>query len=396
MRYCIFFICVMVVIFASHQIVVAQTAVKNTSEEVVREQRNLAAAKQRNRAALARGNEIRSRANLVTREADRFALEKQAVNADINAAKANLAAARARIAIIVSRQNVQQKLLAQQTSPILRLMGALENLTRRPASLMVLQPQSLEDYIHVRAIMASVQPRIEQQTASLRGQIDLQQNLRNQQKIALKSLEAAQSELSKRQEALAQLEANSRNQAGALNADAAVEFERAIAAGERARDIVENIDNIQESEEVLAALSVLNGPKLKEDLPIIGTSEDQKLAYILPASAQIVSGFGEISKNGYRERGVSLSVPSNSAVNAPASGAVTYAGKYRNFGHIVIIEHGGGWNSLITNMASLNVSEGQQIDQGSIVGTSKSSDNDILLELRRNGRPMDILAIATK
>ncbi len=396
MRYWILSLSILAfVIFVSHQ-VVAQNTTRQVSEEVAQQQRNLAAAKERNREALARSNAIRSQADSVSREADRFALEKRAVSADINAAQANLDAARARIAIIISRQNVQQRLLAQQTSPILRLMGALENLTRRPASLMVLQPQSLEDYIHVRAVMASVQPRIARQTASLRGQIDLQQNLREQQKIALQSLENAQSELSERQESLAQLEANSRNQAGALNANAAVEFERAIAAGERARDIVENIDNIQENEEVLAALSVLNGPQLKEGLPIIGTGQDAKLAYILPKSAQIVSGFGEISKNGYRERGISLSVPPRSAIVAPASGTVNYAGKYRNFGHIVIIEHGGGWNSLITNMASLNVSEGQKIDQGSTIGTSKISGNEILMELRRNGRPMDILAIATK
>ena len=396
MRYWIFSLSILAfVIFVSHQ-VVAQNATRQVSEEVAQQQRNLAAAKERNREALARSNAIRSQADSVSREADRFALEKRAVSADINAAQANLDAARARIAIIISRQNVQQRLLAQQTSPILRLMGALENLTRRPASLMVLQPQSLEDYIHVRAVMASVKPRIARQTASLRGQIDLQKNLREQQKIALQSLEKAQSELSERQESLAQLEANSRNQAGALNANAAVEFERAIAAGERARDIVENIDNIQENEEVLAALSVLNGPQLKEGLPIIRTGQDAKLAYILPKSAQIVSGFGEISKNGYRERGISLSVPPRSTIVAPASGTVNYAGKYRNFGHIVIIEHGGGWNSLITNMASLNVSEGQKIDQGSTIGTSKISGNEILMELRRNGRPMDILAIATK
>lgn len=396
MRYWIISICALVILILTSQHIAAQNSANQVSAEVAKAQRNLADAKKRNRRALERGNTLRSQANLVSRDADRFALEKQAINADINAAQANLDAARARIAIIANRQNDQQRMLAQQTSPILRLMGALENLTRRPTSLMVLQPQSLEDYIHVRAVMASVQPRIASQTASLRGQIDLQQSLRDQQKIALQSLEVAQSDLSDRQDSLAQLEVGSGNQSRSLDADTALEFERAIAAGERARDIVENIDNIQGDEEVLAALSVLDGPKLRDNPPISAAIAPQKPAYILPASSKILSGFGELSKNGYRERGISLSVAPRTGIIAPASGTINYAGQYRNFGHIVIIEHGGGWSSLITNMASLNVSKGDKIDQGSSVGTSKNNDNKIVMELRRNGRPMDILAIATK
>lgn len=373
----------------------------NVSSKVSQEQRKLLDAKKRNREALARSNVLRSQANLATNQANRFALEKQAINADIDAARANLESARSRITIITARQNAQQLALAQQTAPIMRLMGALENLTRKPTSLMILQPQSLDDYVHVRAIMASVQPKITKQTESLREQIDLQKNLRQQQNIALESLRKAQKELSSQQESLTRLEAINRNNAGTINADAAAEFEKAIAAGERARDIVENIDNIQENEEVLAALSVISGPKLNIDdyAPNINNSagsNNKKPAYTLPSKAQIISGFGELSENGYREKGITISLPSAEPIRAPASGTIKHAGIYRNFGHIVIIEHGGGWATLITNMQSLNVFEDQNVRQGSIIGTVKASGDEILIELRRNGRPMDILALVSR
>lgn len=360
------------------------------SAEVRQEQRNLANAKKRNEEALSRSNILRNQANEARGAAMRFDLQKNAINADIEAARANLDAARARIAIITQRQSMQQRQLARETSPILRLMGALENMTRRPATLMVMQPQSLNDYVHLRAVMASVQPKIAEQTAGLRGQIDLQKSLRNQQKIALASLEQAQGELDEQQKILAQLEAGSED---VLNADNALEFERAIAAGERARAIVDNIDNIQQDDEALAALSVLGGPKLREGGVAAPIDRNNDRAYLIPDNVQIRSGFGELNETGYRERGVRMSLAPASDIFAPADGVISYAGIYRNFGQIVIIEHGGGWTSLITNMAALNVKKGQSVDQETVIGIAKNNDNDILIELRRNGRPMDIMAM---
>ncbi len=375
-------------------------AQQEVSPQVAQEQRKLRAAKERNRISIEISNALRDRALDSKSQIERFNLEKEAINADIDAARANLDAARARIAIITQRQSVQQIELAQQTSPILRLMAALENMTRRPASLMIVQPQSLSDYVHLRAIMASVQPKIDAQTAGLRAQISLQQSLRNQQKLALESLEDAQIDLAEQQISLTQLEGGSRNPSGELNADAALEFEKAIAAGERARTIVENIESIQQDDEALATLSILDGPKLRDrDAVLTGIikrpSKNENLVYILPKRGQIRSGFSELSVNGYRERGIKMMVPASSAIKAPASGKIEYAGVYRNFGRIVIIEHGGGWTTLITNMAAIYVEEGQMIDQGDDIGTAKATDNEILIELRRNGRPMDIIAMMT-
>ncbi len=402
MRIIILSICLIMGVSVTASLLSQNVERQSVSAQVAQEQRKLRAAKERNRISLERSNALRNRAIESDSERNRFNLEKQAINADIDAARANLDAARARIAIISQRQSIQQRELAQQTSPILRLMGALENMTRRPASLMIMQPQSLDDYVHLRAVMASVQPKIEQQTAGLRAQIDLQQSLRNQQKLALESLEDAQSDLAEQQASLAQLEGGSRNASGALNADAALEFERAIAAGERARDIVENIENIQQDDEALAALSVLDGPKLRSDDAVNDLGNDGAIkrqnenpAYILPTRAQIRSGFSELSVNGYRERGIRMMVPASSAIKAPASGTIKYAGVYRDFGRIVIIEHGGGWSTLITNMAAVYVNEGQAINQGDDIGTAKSKDNEILIELRRNGRPMDIMALVS-
>ena len=129
---------------------------------------------------------------------------------------------------------------------------------------------------------------------------------------------------------------------------------------------------------ILAPLSIAGG------LAVIrpGHSEQGRpsgSAYILPAAGQVVAGFSELNVNGYRERGIRLTVTQAARVVAPAGGTISLAGRYRSYGNIVIIEHGKGWNSLITNLDSVEFTKGQKIDQGALLGRAGKKDLKLAL-----------------
>ena len=151
------------------------------------------------------------------------------------------------------------------------------------------------------------------------------------------------------------------------------------------------IDNQRLSTAKAAELAALDGPFVRP-----GRSEQDRPnrgAYILPVAGKVVAGFSELTATGYRERGLNLAVPQAARIIAPAGGTVSFAGKYRSYGKIVIIEHGKGWNSLITNLDSVQVTKGQKIDQGALLGRVGKDVAEIGIELRKNGRVMDIAAI---
>jgi len=77
-------------------------------------------------------------------------------------------------------------------------------------------------------------------------------------------------------------------------------------------------------------------------------------------------------------------------VVAPTGGRVSFAGPYRGYGTIIIIDHGQGWTTLITNLAAVEVKVGDAVDQGSPVGKAGSERPTITVELRRQGQPVDI------
>jgi murein hydrolase activator len=335
---------------------------------------------------------LRQEASNAANAADRLVAQRAVLSAEMDAAAAQIEAANARIAIISRRQRAQRAQLGQESEPMLRLNAALQQMTGRPTALMIMQPGERADYIHLRAVMATVQPEIVRRTGALRQQIAVQNELRSQELVALKSLNDARSRLQSRRVSLARLEGDARGKAGDFSADAAAEFEQAIAQGERARDLVADIDTQRLSGEKAAALAALDGPMLRSGA---ANARSSGRAYKIPENGNLVFGFNELNPTGYRERGLRLALPPSSSVTAPAAGRISYAGSYRSFGQIVIIEHGGGWTSLVTGLASLNVAKGATIAQGAMLGQARADRPEITLELRRNGRVMDIAALVS-
>jgi septal ring factor EnvC (AmiA/AmiB activator) len=126
-----------------------------------------------------------------------------------------------------------------------------------------------------------------------------------------------------------------------------------------------------------------------------GTQPRQEQAagpvYILPVAGRLVTGMGEISDAGVHARGLTLSTAPGAEVAAPSAGRVVHAGPFRGYGEIVILDHGGGWTSTVTNLASLSVSVGDRVQPRQALGRAGAGrDPRVTVELRRNGKPFPI------
>jgi len=85
-------------------------------------------------------------------------------------------------------------------------------------------------------------------------------------------------------------------------------------------------------------------------------------------------------KNTY---GVTLQLRENSIRNL-AGGVVYGTGTMRGYGKYVIVDHGKGWHTLYSNVARINVSRGQQLARGGIIGTARSKRLFLVVSYRGN------------
>lgn len=114
-----------------------------------------------------------------------------------------------------------------------------------------------------------------------------------------------------------------------------------------------------------------------------------------PAAGRVAVRFGRPDRSGGESRGLTITGRAGSAVVSPSSGSIMYAGPFRNFGLILIVEHGNGYHSLLAGLGRIDVNVGRHVAAGEPLGTLPEPDEngetarDLYFELRNNGRPVD-------
>lgn len=378
----------------------AQSDVFDPQAIAARERQQLVTAKQQSVDAMARSTALEAQAAAASSAADRLKKQSAALAARIQSAEADINAGEARVALVRRRLAVQEDRLAEQRQPLLELTASLQQLSRQPPVSVLAAPGSLTDMVHARAVIDAAMPVIERRTASVRRELTLLQATRRQQTVALQALSASKTQLAQRRDALTRLENEGRLRSRDLMSSAQLEADRALGLGEKARDIVELMDTLEADSQVRGELAELAGPlkrppdpastALRAAPPEASESELTRGAYRLPVVGRIVAGLGEVNDSGVRSRGLTIAARAGGQVVAPAPGRVSFAGDYRGYGKIVIIDHGGGWTSLLTGLIGLSVGVGDTLDSGTPIGRAGSNDSRITIELRRAGRPVDI------
>ena len=347
----------------------------------------LIAAKREAAQAMSRSERIEREARRATGEAERARAEGAAFAARIEAAEADITAAEARIGLIEGQRIIQRARLAEKQGPVIRLTAALQMMARRPPALALVRPGSLDELVKLRSLLASTLPVIRSRTAALRAEIAEGDRLRRQADQAVAALTAGRGELHRRRMALADFERRQRGQSEALRESALAESDRALAFGEEARDLAEEVGSSGFRRRLSARLANLQGPYLRPGSTPQATAGPH---YVLPVRGRLVTGMGEISDAGVHSRGLMLATAPEAPVRAPAAGRIAFAGPFRGYRQILIIDHGGGWTSAITNLSRLSVATGDRVAARALVGAAGPGTPRVSVELRRRGMPFPI------
>jgi len=362
----------------------------------------LAEAQAQGEQARRRAEALEANAASAVAAADKTAQEAAAVAARIQQSEAKIAENEARIRLI-DRQRVQLRVrLAERQRPVVQLTAALQRLSRRPAAFSLLRPGSLREAVYLRAVLETMLPEVERRTASLRAEIERGRALQRQAQAATAALRAGQGELAQRRQALAALESQQRLASRQASNSADREAERALALAEQARDLSTLARELDKAGTLRSELAALPGPVLRPLQPQsaqvrgdAGAMAEPQVApppgYILPLAGRLVAGFGASVPGQPRSRGISIAARGGAQVVTPAAGRVAFAGPFQGYGSIVIIEHPGGWTSLVTGLAALDTSVGRQLVSGSPLGVMGPGRPVLTLELRRQGETVNPL-----
>ena len=111
-----------------------------------------------------------------------------------------------------------------------------------------------------------------------------------------------------------------------------------------------------------------------------------------PASGRVVTRYGEANANGTTQRGLTVETRIGAQVIATYDGTIAFAGPFRGYGQLLIIEHGEGYHTLLAGLGRIDARVGQSVVAGEPVGLMAPLPGQVpklYVEFRRNGQPVN-------
>jgi murein hydrolase activator len=354
--------------------------------------------------------------------------------------EARLTDLEARIAVLASQESRQQAELTTRQEHERRVLAALQRLARNPPAAVLLSPGPPLDLARGAMLLGAAVPRLEAEARGIAASLDQLRHTRaeiaseraemtehqaaldtERQRLAslLKQKQALEGETRERAQAAQQSLAALTSEAGDLKElilrvererERKLEEDRRRLADAKAKAEREEADRAAKEAESrrLADAAARDKPSpgvsVASAAPVPAALHDPlaparklrelqlgKTALQMPAAGDISKRFGD--PEGFStSKGLTIATRANAQVVAPFDGTIMFAGPFKGYGQILIIDHGGGYHSLLAGMDQLDASVGQSVIAGEPLATMRADGTPSLyLELRKQGQPINPL-----
>lgn len=264
-----------------------------------------------------------------------------------------------------------------------RVLAALQNLAWKPTEALLAQPLPPQDTLRSALLLREAVPRLEYSTEGLRKDLVKIASLTT----AIRAQYAQIKTMAKR------LESKRRNmnvlikKKTKLQSTFASESSR---AKEKASSLARQASDLKD---LLARLDAESARQRRlhntTGIPT-GAFMAAKGNIPYPVKGNIIKKYGDATDSGLSAKGITIRTRPNAQVISPYDGTVLFAGPFRGYGKLLIIEHGDGYHTLLAGIGRLDTSVGQSLLAGEPVGIMVADSNPSLyIEIRKNGQPVN-------
>ncbi len=306
--------------------------------------------------------------------------------AKVQDAERGASAAGDKLASLNATADELSRSLERRRAVIADVLAALQRMGSNPPPAILVKPNDMSEAVRAATVMAALIPELKSQTESVRNDLDALAKTRS-------SIAIERDELTQRGQALAVdkmrlgalIDARQQSLASAQDALGS-QRQRASDLARQAtslKDLIGRLDSENDARRTAAAAAHAteaaaaaeieasaraargsNPGRLKPEIAF----GDARGQVPLPAAGSILKTFGSPDGLGGAERGLSLATPAGATVSAPADGAVLFAGLYRSYGQLLIMDAGGGYYVLLAGMDRINVESGEFVLAGEPIG----------------------------
>jgi septal ring factor EnvC (AmiA/AmiB activator) len=375
--------------------------------------------------------------DIATLAEERAKLNSELIEAGnrVQASEAKLSETEAKLEQLTDQVNVIKSSITERKETIYKMLLAMQRMGRTPPPALVTRRDDALAVVRSAMLLADVFPELKYQADNLshelEGLVSLEGNIREQRDAEKEERDGLASEqqgldallqekkakLAQGEAELAQVKQSAAEQAQTVTDlnelierldaqiakvevaqyDAEVAAERAFRQREQDQALATPAnESVVEIKPDSTKIAFASPDRLKPAMPF----EAAKGTLRLPAKGREIKRYGDAESPGGTAKGISLQTRPEARITAPADGWVVYAGEFRSYGQLLIINAGGGYHVLLAGMSRIDVNLGQFVLAGepiAVMGSSgapsQSGDDNsrpvLYVEFRKDGRPID-------
>jgi septal ring factor EnvC (AmiA/AmiB activator) len=343
---------------------------------------------------------------------DRSKLNAQLIDVagKVRVAETGIGDVEARLRSLDAREQAIRSSLDSRRTEIVEVLAALQRAGRRTPPALLVRPEDALQSLRTAMLLGSVVPDLRTRATGLAS--DLSELIALRKTIATERdrLAGDRDNLKVDQTRLAALVDERQRQQGAIEKDMEAEAARAIALARQADSLQGLIAKMEQDVKAAAKAALAASQSGRSDSalfknpnrtsPAIAFASAKGL-FRFPVNGAKIREFGGSDGAGGIEKGISLATRPGAQVTTPCDGWVVYAGPFRSYGQLLILNAGGGYHVLIAGMERISVNIGQFVLTGepvAIMGSTSqvasilatnASQPVLYVEFRKDGTPID-------
>ena len=306
---------------------------------------------------------------------------------------------------------------------LIKTLSALQNLALKPTEALFVQPLTPVEIIRSAMLLREAVPYLQENAARIREdleKIEAQKNLVEKQVARIIRQKKILEKEHEQMKALVQRKSKIRNAVEIKSVKAKKKVEQLASQANDLRDLLNKLEKqrqekMRRQEEERRRLAELKAAEARRAAEETKKLEEKQRADLIkfkpevinevgenfvkakghllrPARGPVVTAYGEQMSKGVTSKGIIIKTRSQAQVISPYDGTVIFAGPFRGYGNLIIIEHGQGYLSLLAGLEEVDCELGQMLLAGEPVGQMpESGDARLYVELRKDNHPVNPL-----
>ncbi|MDN5928158.1 MAG: murein hydrolase activator EnvC [Hyphomicrobiales bacterium] len=310
----------------------------------------------------------------------------------------------ARLDTLGGQEKTIRKSLGARRGVLAEVLGALERMGVNPPPAILVKPEDALSSVRSAILLGAVVPDLRAETEVLVGDLKelsrVSKSIETERGRLLAKVEEQTEEKTRLGLLLEEKKKLQQRSEAALADEQAKAAELAKKAGsikELIASLEAQIESVRKAEAEAANRPAPEGHRLAAT-PFAAMKGHTPL----PVAGRVDKRFGDDDGTGGSLQGDMLITQSGAIVTTPADGIVLYAGPFRSYGQLLILDAGDGYHVVLAGMDRISVSLGQSVLAGEPVGlmgearlastvafSGENTGPELYVEFRKDGKPID-------